>query len=63
MSPNMMADSLDLQTITDVIACSPIVVVSAAQAAVRFPAGFDQVDIAVLHWISRESRRAALARH
>jgi hypothetical protein len=63
MSPNTMADSLDLQAITDMIACSPIVVVSPAPAAVCFPAGFDQVDIAVLHWIALESRRAALTRH
>jgi hypothetical protein len=63
MSPNTMADSLDLQTIIDMIARSPIVAASPAQAVIRFPAGFDQVDIAVLHWIALESRRAALARH
>ena len=58
-----MADSSDLQTITGMIARSPIVVVVPAQAVIRFPAGFDQADIAVLRWIALESRRVALARH
>jgi hypothetical protein len=60
-----MAVSSDLQTITCVIARSQIVVAVAAPApaVTRLPAGYDQVDIAVLRWIALESRRAALARH
>ena len=53
----------DLQTITRMIERSPILVAVPAQAVPRFPAGFEQVDIAVLRWIALESRRADLARH
>jgi len=58
-----MAVSSDLQTITRVIARSQIVVAVPAPAVTRLPAGYDQVDIAVLRWIALESRRASLARH
>jgi hypothetical protein len=63
MSPNTIEASPDLQTITRMIERSAIVVAVPAQAVTRLPAGFDQVDIAVLRWIALESRRAALARH
>jgi hypothetical protein len=58
-----METSSDLQTITCMIARSPIVVATLTQAVTRLPAGYDQVDIAVLRWIALESRRAGLARH
>jgi hypothetical protein len=63
MSLNTMAASSDLQTITRMIARSPITVTTPALAVTRLPAGYDQVDIAVLRWIALESRRAGLARH
>jgi hypothetical protein len=37
-----------------VIARSPIVM---ARSAARFPAGFDEVDAAILDWIAAEGRR------
>ena len=48
----------DLDMLAGVIAHSPIVVAAAASDARRFPAGFDDVDIAVLEWIAAEGRRA-----
>jgi hypothetical protein len=63
MNPTKMEASSDLQTITFMIARSPIVVATLKQAITRLPAGYDQVDIAVLRWIALESRRAGLARH
>jgi len=46
----------DLSTLTAAIAHSQIVVMSAA--AQRFPAGFDDRDVAILQWIAAEGRRA-----
>jgi len=63
MSPTPIADRSDLETITTVIARSPIVVASQTEVLARLPAGFDEVDVAILRWIALESRRAALARH
>jgi hypothetical protein len=50
----------DVETLAAVIARSEIVVARVvAQWAVRrrLPAGFEEVDIAVLDWIAREGRR------
>ncbi len=44
-----------LETLTAAIARSPIV---AKRRAPRLPAGFDEVDVAVLEWIIEEARRA-----
>jgi hypothetical protein len=46
--------NLDIATITSVIERSGIVVAAAAE---RLPAGYDQIDIAVLRWIVAEGRR------
>jgi hypothetical protein len=40
-----------------VIAHSQIMVVLPAATAQRLPAGFDDVDIAILEWIAAEGRR------
>ncbi|MDR3419709.1 MAG: hypothetical protein P4L80_00440 [Xanthobacteraceae bacterium] len=45
------------QTLAAVIARSPIVIVRPAGTAGRLPAGFDDVDAAVLDWIAAEARR------
>jgi hypothetical protein len=63
MKPTTTTYPSDLTTITSLVARSPIMVAAPAQAIARLPAGFDQVDVAILRWISLESRRAALARH
>jgi hypothetical protein len=44
-------------TLTAVIAHSQIVVEASARSAPRLPAGFDDVDLAVLDWIAAEGRR------
>jgi hypothetical protein len=46
----------DLDTLSAVIARSQIVV--ARPPCRRLPAGFDDVDIAILNWIAAEGRRA-----
>ena len=46
----------DLDTLSAVIARSQIVV--ARPSCRRLPAGFDDVDIAILNWIAAEGRRA-----
>jgi hypothetical protein len=48
--------NIDIATITSVIERSDIVVVAAA--AERLPAGYDQIDAAVLRWIISEGRRS-----
>ena len=59
----------DIETLALTIALSPIVVAhvlsqASAHAAVpetmrsSFPAGFDDADLAVLHWIAEEGRAA-----
>jgi hypothetical protein len=51
----------DIATITSVIARSGIVVSTAGE---RLPAGYEQVDVAILHWIAAEGRRIGrLTRH
>jgi hypothetical protein len=47
----------DLSVLSAVIAHSQIVVVLPAVTAQSFPAGFDDVDIAILEWIAAEGRR------
>jgi hypothetical protein len=48
----------DMATITSVIERSSIVVSAAAE---RFPAGYEQVDVAILRWIAAEGRRGRRA--
>ena len=50
-------DQPDLDTLTAVIARSPIVVAEPARQTCRLPAGFDEVDAAIPHWIAAEGRR------
>ncbi len=50
-------DRPDLDTLTAVIARSPIIVAQSAGRDLRLPAGFDGVDIAILDWIAVEGRR------
>jgi hypothetical protein len=50
----------DVETLAAVIARSEIVVarvVAQPAARRRLPAGFDEVDLAILDWIAREGRR------
>ena len=46
-----------LSVLSAVIGRSQIVVVLPAVAAQHLPAGFDDVDIAILEWIAAEGRR------
>ena len=55
----------DIEALTLAIANSPIVVASVVSQAAsaetpraRLPAGFDDADLAILHWIAEEARRA-----
>jgi len=48
----------DLETLAAVIARSQIVVVERTPRR-RLPAGFDDVDVAVLDWIAAEARRTS----
>ena len=50
----MDLDRPDLDTLAAVIAHSQIVVAAPGR---RLPAGFDEVDIAILDWIIAESRQ------
>jgi len=47
----------DPSVLSAVIAHSQIVVVLPAVAAQHLPAGYDDVDIAILEWIAAEGRR------
>lgn len=47
----------DLGTIAAVIARSPIIVAQPPVPVRGLPAGFDQVDAAILDWIAAEGRR------
>jgi hypothetical protein len=47
----------DPSALSAVIAHSQIVVVLPAVTAQHLPAGFDDVDIAILEWIAAEGRR------
>jgi hypothetical protein len=48
----------DVGTLAALVARSQIVVPEQAKAARRLPAGFDDVDVAILEWIAVEGRRA-----
>jgi hypothetical protein len=50
-------DHLVLEAIAALIARSPIVVAQPVKSVARLPAGFDDVDVAVLDWIADEGRR------
>jgi hypothetical protein len=50
---SMDQDQPTVETLAAVIARSPIVV---ARPASRLPAGFDDVDVAILNWIAAEAR-------
>ena len=54
MRSNRNYIGLDLSTLTAAIAHSQTVVTVAA--AERFPAGFDDRDVAILQWIAAEGR-------
>jgi len=49
----------DIATLAAVIARSQIVVTAVRSDSRRLPAGFDDIDIAILEWIAAEGRRAA----
>jgi len=49
----MDRDRISIETFAALIARSPIVM---ARLAARFPAGFDEVDAAILDWIAAEGR-------
>jgi hypothetical protein len=55
MQAVMNQDRADLETLAAVIALSQIVV---TREIASLPAGFDDVDIAILDWIAAEGRRA-----
>ena len=46
-----------VETLAAVIAHSQIVMAQPLRSAPRLPAGFDDVDVAVLDWIAAEGRR------
>jgi hypothetical protein len=50
----MNQDRLNLNTLAAVITQSQIVVATPVK---RLPAGFNQIDIAILDWIAAEARR------
>jgi hypothetical protein len=52
---SMNQDQPSLETLAEVIARSQILV---ARPAPRLPAGFDDVDVAILNWIAAEARLA-----
>jgi len=58
MKPSIDQDCRTLETLAAAIARSPIVV---AQPAPRLPAGFTEVDAAILDWIAAEGRRIGRA--
>lgn len=53
----MDQDRLNLETLASLIARSPIVVAQQGERAAHLPAGYDDVDVAVLDWIAAEGRR------
>jgi len=57
MKLSMDQDLFSLETLTDVIALSQIIVENAAARAVLLPTGFDATDVAILDWIVAEGRR------
>jgi hypothetical protein len=61
----MKLETSYLETLTKTIACSPIVVKESpcSQALAYLPAGFENVDVAILCWIAADSRRAVGRSH
>ena len=57
MKLSMDQDHFVLEAIAALIAGSPIVVAPPANLASSLPAGFDDVDVAMLEWIADEGRR------
>jgi hypothetical protein len=47
-------DAVALETLVAAVVQSPIIV---ARPAVLLPAGFDEVDLAILNWIAAEARQ------
>ncbi len=58
---NSFPNSVDLapSLLAAVVAHSQIVVPQPVRAVPLLPAGFDEVDIAILDWIAAEGRRAS----
>ena len=54
-------DSLAFEILATVVAHSQIVMAQPAKPVPHFPAGFDEVDIAILDWIAAEGRRVGSA--
>ncbi len=54
MKFSMGQDRIDLEALAAAIARSPIVV---AQPVAHLPAGFEEIDVAILDWITAEGRR------
>jgi hypothetical protein len=54
MKNAMDRDSISIEALVAVIACSPIVM---ARPAPRLPNGFGDVDLAILDWIAADGRR------
>ena len=54
----VVTDRADAEMLAAVIARSQIIVAAPAR---RLPAGYDEVDIAVLEWIASEGRRMGRA--
>jgi hypothetical protein len=54
MKDAMGRDRISIKTFAAVIGRSPIVMV---RPTARLPAGFDDVDVAILDWIAAECRR------
>ncbi len=50
---SMDQHQLTLETLLAAIACSPIMI---ARPAPRLPAGFEDIDMAILNWIAAEAR-------
>jgi hypothetical protein len=50
-----------LKILAAVIARSPILIVAPARRLARLPAGFDEIDLAMLDWIAAEGRRIGRA--
>jgi hypothetical protein len=50
---SMDQHQLTVETLLAAIACSPIMI---ARPAPRLPAGFDDIDVAILNWIGAEAR-------
>ena len=51
-------DGAALGTLTAAIARSQIVVARRAKRTAHLPAGFDEIDTAILEWIAAQGRRA-----